>query len=115
MTTSTWKCAVLALLCASVAFSQSKTMGSLSGSVIDPSNSAVPGARITVTGVQTGSSFAALTDERGEYLVPLLPPGLYDVKIEKAGFAPQSRKNISVTVGEAAVADARLTLSESTR
>ncbi len=115
MTKPIWKCATLALLCASFAFSQSKTMGTLSGTITDPSDSSVPGANITATNTRTGSSFKALTDERGEYRIPLLPPGVYDIKIEKAGFAVQSRKDITVTVGEAEVADAKLTLSASTQ
>ena len=115
MTNLICRCAALALLCVSFAFSQSKTMGSLSGTITDPSASSVPSAKITVINTQTGASFTALTDERGEYHVPLLPPGVYDTKIEKAGFAVQSQKGITVTVGEAAVADAKLTLSGSTQ
>jgi hypothetical protein len=107
---------ILGMLCAAVASAQSKTTGTLSGIVTDPTDSVVPGAKITVTRAETGMSpESALTDDRGEYRIPLLPPGVYDIQVEKAGFASQSRKSIVITVGQAAVIDVRLSVGTSSQ
>lgn len=109
-----WTCMILGVLCAGIASAQSKTAGTLSGTVIDPTDSVVPGAKITVTSTETGTALeSALTDVSGEYRIPLLPPGVYDIKVEKPGFAVQSRKSVVITVGQAAVIDVRLSVGAS--
>ncbi len=115
MKNSTSLCIFLMLVFASALGAQSKTMGTLSGTLSDPTDASVPGAKVTVTNTETGSVFESTSDDRGEYRIPLLPPGVYDIKVEKSGFAIQSRKGIAVTVGEAAVVDVKLTLSGSTQ
>lgn len=115
MKNRTLTCVAWALLLAGFALCQSKTTGTLSGTVTDPSDSSVPGAKVTLTNTETGTTFEAVSDDRGEYRFPLLPPGVYDIKVEKSGFAIQSRKGITVTVGQAAVVDVKLTLIGSTQ
>jgi carboxypeptidase family protein/TonB-dependent receptor-like protein len=115
MKNRTLSCVILASFFGGLAFSQSKTTGTLSGTVTDPSESSVPGAKVIVTNTETGTTFEAASDDRGEYRFPLLPPGVYDIKVEKSGFAIQSRKGITVTVGQAAVVDVKLTLIGSTQ
>src|SRR5690348_3019279 len=106
---------VLAILLPGFAFSQSKTAGALSGMITDPDDFAVPGALIAAISTETGAHFDATSDDRGEYRLPLLPPGVYNLKIEKSGFAEQDRTHVPVTVGQDLVVDAKLTLSGSTQ
>jgi len=77
--------------------------------------SAIQGAKVTATGTDTGTHFEAVSDDRGEYRIPLLPPGVYDLKIEKAGFADRSRTGVTITVGQTVVVDAKLFVSSSTQ
>ncbi len=95
-------CAVLCL-CAGLAFPQSKTTAELSGTVTDPSKAAVPNARITVTNTVTGWVREVITDERGEYRLLAIPPGIYDIKVEREGFVTKVQKGVEVTVGQTAV------------
>src|SRR5690348_4459745 len=106
---------VLAILLPGVALSQSKTAGALSGTITDPADFAVPGAQIAAISTDTGTQFEATSDFRGEYRLPVLPPGVYNLKVEKSGFAEQARTGISVTVGQEVVVDAKLSLSGSTQ
>jgi len=108
-------CIALLVFSAGIAAAQSKTSGTLSGTVTDPTDSAVPGAKITATNAGMGISFEAMTDDRGAYRIPLLPPGAYEIKVEKAGFGGQSRKGVTITVGEAQVADFKLAIGTSTQ
>src|SRR5690349_4069127 len=106
-------CVVLFLLSTGLAAAQSKTSGTLSGTVTDPTDSIVPGAKVTATNSATGTVLDATSDDRGEYRIPLMPPGVYDLKIEKPGFAAATRNGIPITVGEAAVMDVKLAVSGS--
>jgi Carboxypeptidase regulatory-like domain/TonB-dependent Receptor Plug Domain len=76
--------ALMTVLAAVLAFSQSD-LGSISGFVKDPSGSTVPNAKVTVKN-QSGLERQATTNESGYYIVPSLPPGLYSVSVEAAGF-----------------------------
>jgi len=106
---------VLFTLGAVLAFGQSKTTAVLSGTISDPTEANVPGAKVVATNTQTGANLEAASDDRGEYRFPLLPPGSYDVKVEKQGFAAQIQRNIEVTVGQAAVLDFKLAVGATTQ
>src|SRR4026207_2440045 len=82
--------------------------GDVKGTVTDPSGAVVPGANITVTNVETGVSRNATTQAIGEYRILILPPGIYSIKIEAYGFAPQTRPSVQSTVGQTVVIDAQL-------
>jgi hypothetical protein len=115
MRTRTVLCVALAWLLSSYAFSQSKTTGTLAGTVIDPTGASVPNTAVTANNRETGLTFKASSDADGAYLFPLLSPGVYDVTAEKTGFAILSRKGIQITVGEATVADLKLSLGAATQ
>ncbi len=72
--------------------------GSVVGTVRDSSGAAVPDAKVTVTNRATGVVSTRQSDSGGEYEVPALRVGQYDVRIEKEGFAPATAANISVSV-----------------
>src|SRR5437867_1019154 len=93
-----------------LAFVQSKTSATLSGTVTDPTDAVIAGAKVTLTSAETGITRQGLTDERGEYRFLLLPPGLYAIEVESTGFGGQTRKRVEVTVGQTAVADFKLSL-----
>src|SRR3979411_2241456 len=109
MNTRLMSCIAVGVLSAGLAAGQSKTTGALSGIVTDATEASGAGAPGTVTGAESGIALATVTtDDRGEYRVPLVPPGVYDIKVEKPGFTVQIRKGIVVTVGQAAVTDVAL-------
>jgi len=74
--------------------------GSISGSVTDASGSAVPNAKVTVTIPATGVSRSVTTNDNGEYLVPLLGIGDYDVQVELQGFQTAKASDIRLQVDE---------------
>jgi predicted heme/steroid binding protein len=76
--------ALITVLAAVLAFAQSD-FGSISGFVKDPSGSTVPNAKVTVKN-QSGLERQATTNESGYYIVPSLPPGMYSVSVQAAGF-----------------------------
>ena len=76
-------CALFVLATAS--FAQSFT-GQISGLVTDPSGAAIAGAVVTITDLDRNTSFKAISNDTGLYLVTQLQPGNYRVAVEHPGF-----------------------------
>ena len=65
---------VAAALTTSAAAAQTST-GTISGTVLDPQKSIVPGATVTVINEATNDARVAVTDEQGNFQVTNLQPG----------------------------------------
>ncbi len=87
------------------------TTGSFNGTVTDPSSAAVGGVKVQVTSSGTGLQRSAVTGDNGKYTIPLLPPGTYNISIEKSGFATTKRSNIQLLVNQSATLDFKLSVS----
>ncbi len=87
------------LLTARLGFSQGIT-GDILGTVQDPTGGVVPGARVTLTAVDTGLKFEATSDEGGNYLFAELKPGHYSLQATKEGFQTATVSNIELLVGQ---------------
>jgi hypothetical protein len=61
-------------------------VGRISGTVTDPSGAAVAGAQVVIVNAATQIERKAATDNQGFYLVPNLPVGIYNVKVQATGF-----------------------------
>jgi TonB-dependent Receptor Plug Domain. len=76
---------VFAALFAVSSFAQTST-GSISGTVVDQQNAAVPNARVTATDQAKKQTFTAATDAEGRFSIPQLLPSKYAIQVESAGF-----------------------------
>jgi hypothetical protein len=103
-------CAWLVLLGASQALAQVNT-ADLAGTVRDRSGAVLPGATVTVRHVETGLVRSGVSDARGRFLMPSLPLGPHDVRVELAGFRPALRPLVGLVLGETAVVEVALELS----
>ena len=87
--------------------------GSITGTVRDASGAAVPGANVTVTNVDRGTSIATKTNSDGDYLVAALPPGHYNVAVTQTGFKQfKLAEPITLDVAQKAKVDAALQVGE---
>src|SRR5262245_22764617 len=82
----------------------------LRGAVFSPMKSIIADATITATYLATGLTRTVKTDPEGNYRIPLLPPGRYEVKVEVSGYNTQIKKGIMLTVGQIAVINFEMTL-----
>ena len=64
---------LLLLACAFVATAQVST--TLTGTVLDPNEASIRGAKVTVTNAATGAERTTETDDNGRYTFVSLPPG----------------------------------------
>src|SRR5437899_3236726 len=86
--------------CLSVA--QTST-GTILGVVKDTTGALIPGAMVTVKHTETGLTRTAVSSESGDYNVPLLPIGAYEITTTMPGFKQQVRSGINLAVGQQAV------------
>jgi hypothetical protein len=69
-------------------------VGSIGGYVKDPSGQSVPKATVTIKNEGTNEVRTLTTNDSGYYVAPNLPPGIYTVAAEAAGFKRfESRQN----------------------
>ncbi len=94
-------CNFLLALCLSVPMAASAQYdnGSIVGTAKDRSGAVLAGATVTVTNIATGLVSTQTTRSSGEYEIPNLRVGQYNVVISEAGFSNATATNISVTVG----------------
>ncbi|PYU28603.1 MAG: TonB-dependent receptor [Acidobacteria bacterium] len=81
---------------------------SITGAVKDTSGAAVPGAMVTVKHLETGLTRAVEADATGNYAIPSLPVGEYELTAEKMGFQREVRRGINLLVAQEAVVNLTL-------
>ncbi len=80
-------------------FAQGLT-GNLSGSVADPSGSAIPGAEITLTNIATNQVRTAQSDTNGDFVFTQLLPSTYKIQVSSKGFKRYEQTDIVLTATE---------------
>jgi hypothetical protein len=98
---------------APMAVAQTNISGDIVGSVTDPQGAVIPGATVTVTSHSTGSVKTVTSGGGGDYRVPLLEPGDYDVSVTAAGFESAKTK-VTVSAGQTANGSVKLALGQAT-
>jgi len=92
------------------AFGQEATMV---GTVTDPSGSVIAKAKITAKNAETGLVHSITTNEAGQYVLPDIHIGHYDVKAEATGFKAAEQKGIVLQVGDRARVDFQMQVGAS--
>ncbi len=98
------------LLCfclAVVAFAQTDR-GIINGTVTDATGAAVPEARVTATNTATNVAFTTVTTSSGDFSIPAMPVGAYQLRIEKQGFKAATRGDVIVSAGGTVTINAQL-------
>jgi Carboxypeptidase regulatory-like domain len=80
----------------------------INGVVTDPSGAAITGAKVTVTDLDRGTHFSTTTVGTGNYSLPRLPVGRYEVRAENTGFQTALRKDVTLVLNQVAEIDFKL-------
>jgi hypothetical protein len=98
-----WLLALLLLAPATLRAQQAA--GSITGTVTDPSGSAVPNAGVTARDVNQNTTWATKTNSDGVYEFPQIPVGTIAIKVEAQGFQTQERSAFELVVNQVARMD----------
>src|SRR5262245_60500091 len=99
------------LAIATGAAAQGNPTGTISGHVVDPDGLAVPGVTVTVASTGLQGASPSTPSCTGDYTLPCLPAGDYDVTFEPEGFQTVKRAQVAVTMAETVPLNVTMTVS----
>ncbi len=94
------------------ALAQQDTRGTIFGRVTDPSGGALVGASVQAVNSQTGVALEGRSNDAGNYSIPFLLPGTYDVTVQLTGFKSLERTGIQVRVADRVQVDLEMAVGE---
>src|SRR6266481_2720510 len=74
--------------------------GTITGTVQDPASAMVPGASVVAKNTENGAVSQTTTTATGNFTLPALPAGVYEVTVEAAGFKKDVEQNVRVEVAQ---------------
>jgi hypothetical protein len=99
--------AALLTVLGGAAFGQS-TSGVIVGTIYDQTGATVPNATVTAKNVATGVETAVTSTSSGQYRIPNLLVGAYNINVTTPGFIPAQVNNVSVTLNQTVTANVGL-------
>jgi len=99
---------LLALLALSSTLPAQSLFGTLLGTVTDTTNAVIPTATVRIRNISTNAIRTVTTDNNGDYQVPSLPVGTYEITCEAKGFKRTVVREIPLAVDQRARVDLRL-------
>ena len=96
------------------AWGQAVSTAQIAGTVRDSSGLAVPGAEVKATQTATHLVRSAVTGSAGEYVIPNLPIGPYQLEASKQGFSGYVQTGIVLQVGDNPTVDIALKIGNVT-
>ncbi|MBV8733013.1 MAG: TonB-dependent receptor, partial [Acidobacteriia bacterium] len=82
--------------------------GTVTGTVLDSTGAVIGGARVTLTGVETGVRLSAASNEAGVYRFDAVDLGVYDLQVTHPGFRTFVGAGINVEANRAITVDPKL-------
>src|SRR5262245_13654265 len=104
----------LFLLCGALSVKGQQPTGAIEGTITDQNGALVSGANVRLTHTATGRVIDLTTNNEGYFIARSLPSGSYDVRVEQAGFAAGSVKDLVVQTGQVSSANLILKLGAAT-
>jgi len=101
----------LGVLSTTPATAQTVTTGSLVGVVTDSQGGVLPGATVTAVHTPTGTSYEAVSDAEGRFVILNTRVGPFDVTANMSGFRPEKLQAIEVKLSEQATVAFKLQLA----
>ena len=90
--------ATLLLLLAAFSFGQ-VSKGSISGTIVDPSDAVVANAQVKITEVSTGAVYTSVANATGDFHFNLINPGSYKLEVKAQGFRTLVQTGVVVNSG----------------
>jgi hypothetical protein len=103
---------ILALCVSITAFAQGDR-GTITGTVSDPGGAVVPAATVSARNTESGAQYDTVTTATGNYTLPSLPAGIYELTVTAPGFARSIEERLEVQVAMTIRVDVGLKIGSS--
>jgi hypothetical protein len=97
------------------ALAQISNTGQITGTVLDPSGRAIPGAEVTVANPATNFTQTVKASATGVYVFPELEPGTYEVEATAKGFSKSSYTRVVVEVAQTTNLQIKMTVGSASQ
>src|SRR5215831_1095223 len=92
---------IVICLCAFALSGMAQTdRGTITGTVSDASGAVIPGAMVEAKNTSTGAVYQAGSSETGNFTLPQLPVGTYELSATLPGFKKFVRPNLNVQIAQ---------------
>ncbi len=88
------------------------TTAPINGTVVDPQGGAVPGVTVEVLNMDTQLLLKAVTNERGEWVLPGMSAGTYRVSVTALGFKKATVNDVSMNAGVPVTVNLKLEIGD---
>ena len=105
---------MLSLLLLAAAATAQSDRGTITGTVTDQAAAVIPNAAIIATNTETGARFDTVTTGTGNYTLPQLPAGEYNLSVSAAGFSTFVQQGLTIQVAQTARIDVSMKIGAAT-
>lgn len=91
-----------------------QTSAEITGTVSDTTGAVIADATVIITNTASGQVRRVQTNQTGNYSVPFLTPGIYQIRAERTGFKTATRSDVNLQVGDVARVDFTISVGEVT-
>jgi hypothetical protein len=105
-------CLIVMMLVASTSMWAQQVAGSITGTVVDPTGSALPKASVTVRDADRGTIWKTQTNNDGIYEFPQITVGNIEVRVEAAGFSAAVRTPFTLGLNQVVRADFKMKIGK---
>jgi len=105
----------LSLLLSPAGLAAQEFRGTISGAVTDPSGAVVPAASVQVQETSTGTVSRTVSDAAGQYVVPFLLPGTYNITASASGFETLTRNGVILQAQDHLIINLALTVGSTSQ
>jgi hypothetical protein len=91
-----------------------ESRGTITGRVLDPSGAVIAGAEVRAVNRETGAAATARSNDSGNYTLPYLLPGTYNLTADFTGFKKTEKQNVEVRVNDVLTVDLQLQVGNAT-
>ena len=103
-----------AAFCLALPAAAQQTLGSITGTVSDPTGSSIPGVQVTAVSAETKLVRTAKTNASGNYQLNDLPIGTYTLTYTLTGFSTEKIPGIAVQADRTVTLPAKLAIGAAT-
>jgi hypothetical protein len=105
-------CVLIVFMVPMLLSAQTSTTGTILGTVKDTTGAVVPGAQVELTDLATRAVRTVVANDLGQYVLPTLMPGSYDLKVTATGFQAAVVTAVKVEVAKATTVDVEVKVGQ---